>query len=306
VYGQYLGQRYQQDTNILWVLGGDRIAEGYEATWSAMAEGITQGLGRKSFMTYHPMGGGSSSANLHQAEWLSMNMMQSGHCLVDTPNWEMIGADYTRLPVKPTLDGEPNYEDHPIDPYLRQWRVEYGRFDAYDVRKQAYRAVFAGACGHTYGHHSVWQMWSRERQPVTFAMPPWEEAILRPGAQQMIHLKNLMLSRPYLSRIPAQDMLVDLAPAPPVLNQDDRVNSARAAYPAATRCAQGTYGLVYFPLAEQSLQVDVSLLNGPVKAWWYDPRNGRSYFAGDPPNQITSFTSPITGPDWVLVLDATA
>jgi hypothetical protein len=306
VYGQYLGQRYRDDTNILWVLGGDRNAQGYEAVWAGLAQGLCDGLGLNPFMTYHPMGGTSSSASLHQAEWLSMNMMQSGHCLVDTPNWEMIQADYTRLPAKPVLDGEPNYEDHPIDPYLRQWRSEYGRFDPCDVRKQAYRAVFAGACGHTYGHHSVWQMWSRERQPVTFAMPPWEEAILRPGAQQLIHLKNLMLSRPYFSRIPGQDMLVDLAPAPPVAGPDDRLNPRRAAYPVATRDAGGAYGLVYFPQAEQTFKVDLRLLNGPVKAWWYDPRSGRSHFAGDYPSYITSFTSPIAGPDWVLVLDATA
>jgi hypothetical protein len=149
-------------------------------------------------------------------------------------------------------------------------------------------------------------MWSRERQPVTFAMPPWEEAILRPGAQQLIHLKNLMLSRPYFSRIPGQDMLVDLAPAPPVAGPDDRLNPRRAAYPVATRDAGGAYGLVYFPQAEQTFKVDLRLLNGPVKAWWYDPRSGRSHFAGDYPSYITSFTSPIAGPDWVLVLDATA
>ena len=62
--------------------------------------------------------------------------------------------------------------------------------------------------------------------------------------------------------------------------------------------------MVYFPQAEQGLRVDLSRLSGRVKAWWFDPRNGRSHPAGKHPNEIVTFTSPIAGPDWVLVLDA--
>jgi len=306
VYGKFLGERYKNDRNILWILGGDRPAEGFESVWAAMAEGITEGLGFKPFFTYHPKGGTSSSAALHEAEWLHMNMFQSGHCPVDAPNWEMVRADYERTPVKPVLDGEPNYEHHPIDPYLRAWKPEFGRFTDYDVRKQAYRAVFAGACGHTYGSHSVWQMYSSRYSPITFASLAWDEAIYAPGAQQMIHLKNLMLSRPYLTRIPAPDLLPHVTPPPPMANNDDRINPLRAAHAVATRDADGTYGLVYFPQAEQSLQVDLRLLKGRVKAQWFDPRNGRCHAAGEYPNEMVTFTSPIAGPDWVLVLDSTA
>jgi len=217
-YGKFLGQRYRNESNILWILGGDRPADGYENLWAAMADGIIEGLGQRPFFTYHPRGGASSSAWLHSAEWLDMNMLQSGHVLLDAPNWEMICTDYVRLPSKPVLDGEPNYEDHPIDPFLRKWQPEFGRYTDYDVRKQAYRSVFAGACGYTYGHHSVWQFWTLQREPVNFPMPAWDEAILRPGAAQMVYIKNLMLSRPYLSRIPASDMLPDLVKVVPVDN----------------------------------------------------------------------------------------
>ena len=303
-YGEFLGRRYRKDPNILWILGGDRPAEGYETVWGAMAQGIADGSGRRPFCTYHPTGGGSSSAVLHQAGWLDMNMLQSGHCLLDAPNWEMVRSDYGRTPVKPVLDGEPNYEDHPVDPYQREWKPEYGRFTEYDVRKQAYRSVLSGACGHTYGHHSVWQFWDLTREPINFPMPAWQEAVLRPGAWQMAHLKNLMLSRPYASRIPGPDLLAGFSPAPPTRGIEDRRNPLRAAQPAASRCAEGSYALVYFPLAEQSLQIDARLLAGPLNAWWFDPRTGRARPAGDHTNQILTFTSPIAGPDWVLVLDS--
>jgi hypothetical protein len=305
IYGKFLGQRYRNDSNILWILGGDRPAEGCEALWAAMADGIVEGLGYRPFFTYHPNGGSSSSRWLHQTAWLDMNMFQSGHVLVDTPNWEMIARDYGLTPARPVLDGEPNYEDHPIDPYLRPWKPEYGRYSDYDVRKQAYRAVFSGGCGHTYGHHSVWQFWSLARTPINFPMPTWDEAILRPGAKQMVFVKNLMLSRPYFSRIPAQDMLPNVKPTPPA---DVKIHHdpLRAAYPCATRCADGSYAFVYFPMAQQRLQVDLRLLSGRVKAQWYDPRTGLSYDAGEYANEVTTFESLIAGPDWVLVLDSAA
>lgn len=304
IYGEYLGRRYREDSNILWVLGGDRPAEGYEALWAAMAEGIVTGLGFRPFFTYHPMGGHSSSRWVHAAEWLDMNMLQSGHVYYDAPNWDMVTADYRRTPTKPVLDGEPNYEHHPVDPYLRKWKPEMGRYSDYDVRKQAYRAVFAGACGHTYGSHSIWQFWSLQREPLNHPMPPWDEAVLGLGAEQMVHLKNLMLSRPYLERIPAQEMLPEVEPTLPVGAPDsDRYNPQRAGHPLATRDANGSYAMVYFPLAEQRLQVDLRPLADKVRAWWYDPRQGKAFVAGEHDNQVTTFVSPIAGPDWVLVLD---
>ncbi len=306
VYGRFLGERYRHDTNILWILGGDRPAEGYEAVWGAMAEGILEGLGRRPFgqpfMTYHPIGAKSSSEWLHNADWLRMIMLQSCHGWQDVTNCEMIASDYAHTPIKPVLDDVANYEDHPIDPFSRQWQAGHGRFTAYDVRKQAYRAVFAGACGHTYGHQSIWQFWRLDRPPVNFPMPTWDEAVYAPGATQMIHLKNLMLSRPYLDRIPAQEMLLGL-PAIPKPDLAQHADPLRAAHPQATRPADGRYAFIYFPLAEQTLRIDLSCLAGRVTAIWYDPRTGQSHPAGDYSKGLVTVTSPIAGPDWVLVVD---
>lgn len=329
IYGQYLGQRYRNDSNILWILGGDRPATGYEDVWAAMAEGITDGLGRRPLFTYHPSGGQSSSAWLAEAAWLDMHMLQSGHSLLDAPNWEMISADYQRQPVKPVLDGEPNYEDHPIDPWSRPWQPAYGRFTDYDVRKQAYRAVFSGACGHTYGHHSIWQFWELKREPINYPMPTWDEAILRPGSAQLIHLKNLLLgqvpelgwqmspgvkdtAQAYFNRIPDQGLLPEQAPTQPAGPiETDRYNPQRAAYACATRDEGGSYAFVYIPQAGQTVTVDLGrLMAGKdtrptgrnFQAAWYDPRNGKVYTIGDYSSQArVQFTTPIAGPDWVLV-----
>lgn len=295
-YGEFVGRRYREAANVIWIMGGDRpeVADGvdYAPVWRALAAGVKAGVGGHTLMTYHPKGGEGSSQTFHNDDWLDLNMWQSGHMQPDLPNWEMITQDYQRTPVKPVLDGEPNYEDHPIGPYHRQWQPEHGYFDAYDVRKQAYRAVFAGACGHTYGHHSIWQMYDQGREPKTFPLCTWKEALDRPGAAQMIHLRRLLESRPYLNRVPDQSLLLT---DPGAGGQHIR----------ATRADDGSYALVYVPDARRDFQLDARRLSGAMlRCWWYDPRTGAARPIGEQPRSgALAFTTPDNGPDWVLAVD---
>jgi hypothetical protein len=298
-YGQWIAARYQDRANVIWINGGDRPEErdgvNVTAVWRRLAAGIRSVVGRQALMTYHPSGGGSSANYFHEDDWLDLNMWQSGHSRLDSPNWDMIARDYARQPTKPMLDGEPNYEDHPINPFTRKWIPEYGCFTEYDVRKQAYRAVFAGACGHTYGHHAVWQFYEEKRKPVNFPQMPWRQAIERPGAAQLKHLVALVKSRPYFERIPDQSLIAS----------DARTG---AAHIQATRAADGSFAFVYLPQACQSVTVDARPLSGQkLNAWWYDPRIGTTTPIGEVEKSADLlFTTPDTGPDWVLVLDDTA
>ncbi len=81
----------------------------------------------------------------------------------------MTRADYDRTPVKPVVDGEPIYEDHPVSFDAKK----LGHSIAGDVRRPLYWDLFDGAFGHTYGHHSVWQMWSPARTPINNPLMPW-------------------------------------------------------------------------------------------------------------------------------------
>jgi hypothetical protein len=95
---------------------------------------------------------------------------------------------------------------------ITPWRSAPGTtgysFDAH-VRQRAYWDVFPGAFGHTYGNHAVWQMYTPERKPVNGPLFYWYEAIDRPGAGQMQHLRALIESRPFLSRVPDQTIVAD-------------------------------------------------------------------------------------------------
>lgn len=215
-------------------------------------------------------------------------MIQSGHARRDATNYKMIAADYAKKPVRPCLDGEPNYEDHPVN-----WNPENGYFNDYDVRKAAYRALFAGACGHTYGANPIWQFYTPARKPITGVRTPWRSALHLPGADQMQYVRALLESRPFLSRVPDQSLLVS-APG------------KGAEHVQATRDANGSYAFVYLPTG-RPVKVDVRELSGPrLRVAWFDPRTGTTRASGECTNdQPREFTPPSHGPghDWVLVLD---
>jgi hypothetical protein len=77
----------------------------------------------------------------------------------------------------------------------------------------------------------------------------------------------------------------------------------------ATRDAEGRYALVYAPVG-RPFTVRMAAIKGPrVKAWWFDPRDGKATPIGEYTNEgERSFTPPAPGEflDWVLVLDDAA
>src|SRR4051812_37968836 len=292
-YGEFLGKRYGR-RGVIWILGGDRTATGFEPTWRALARGIAIGVSGKEdydavLMSFHPRGGETSSTWFHNDPWLDFNMHQTGHGLAENVrSWERIAKDYARTPVKPVLDGEPLYEDHPLAFRSR----DYGdSFDAH-VRQRAYWDVFSGAAGHTYGNHSVWQIYAPGRKPVNGPLLFWNEAIHRPGANQMRYVRSLVESRPYLSRVPDQSMVVA------ALEGADHIVATRG----------DGYAFVYSPQGRK-FSVNLEKLGPKVQAWWYNPRDGAAAEAGTfDTSETREFTCPSEGfgSDWVLVLDDAA
>ncbi|MEL6192390.1 MAG: glycoside hydrolase family 140 protein [Bacteroidota bacterium] len=294
--GKWMGERYKERDNIIWVMGGDRNPrEGSDdiAVWNAMAKGVTEGVGsaEEALITFHPQPSrpGGSSNWFHQEEWLDFNMHQTGHC-PNQPTYEIMAHDYNLSPTKPVLDGEPLYEDHPNCFNAK----ELGHSVPSDIRRIIYWNVFAGSFGHSYGCHAVWQMFTNDKDPINYPLRPWKEALQLPLANQMKHLKNLMLSRPFLSRIPDQSMVISK-------QEDDET------YVIATRDSEGSYAMIYFPTGK-TIELDLTNLNGDmVSGWWYDTRTGVSFQAASyPTDKMVDIMPPSQGKgnDWVLVLDA--
>jgi hypothetical protein len=308
VYAQILARRYEKQWNILWVLGGDRpvLYEGQGAdvgkhyddrpVWRAMAQGIESVLGKETFITYHPSGGKyRTSDQIHDEAWLDMNVFQSGHGEREADAWNWVTADLAKRPQKPTLDMEPCYEDHPVNPWDNKWTRARGYFSAYDVRARIYRVIFAGACGVTYGHHHIWQFTNPALYKPIFVgdtIIPWKKAARAEAAGEMQYVKDLMLSRPYFTRIADQSLV------------KSGQGGTYVDYIAATRDEKGSYAMLYLP-QNKPLTVDLNKISGDTKkVWWYSPVTGKATAGGDVKGKGTqAFTPPKGGKDWVLVID---
>lgn len=307
IFGATLAKRYSDNWNILWIVGGDRPAvytsrDGQEKkyddrpVWRSMALGIESVLGKEAFITYHPAGGSeSTSQHIHNEEWLDMNAFQSGHGSRETEAWKWVKRDLAKEPQKPTLDMEPCYEDHPVNPWDGKWTRERGYFDAYDVRARIYRGVFAGACGVTYGHHQIWQFLNKDLyEPINVGdtIIGWQKAMHADAANQMQYLKNLMLSRPYFSRIGDQEIIV----SDKGTNYKDII--------IATRDESGAYAMIYLP-QNKPVTIDLSKISGSNKnVSWFDPRTGKTKKEKSAKGTgQQSFTPPKDGQDWVLIID---
>jgi hypothetical protein len=104
-YGKWIGNRYRNEPNIIWILGGDRPAvrdsNDWRPVWRAMARGILEATSHQCLITYHPWGGENSTSQwIRNEPWLDMNMFQSGHGGGhDVPCWDLVKRDRSYTPV---------------------------------------------------------------------------------------------------------------------------------------------------------------------------------------------------------------
>jgi len=298
IYGEWLGRRYCKQP-VIWILGGDRDPENEVQVEiiRAMARGLEKGDGGAHLKTYHPQGTSNSAQLFHADEWLDFNMIQSGHARPVRPNLIDAQKNLHRTPTKPTLDGEPCYEDQPIQGETWENRkapdVNPVRFDEWDVRRAAYESLLAGSCGHAYGNQNIWQFWQPERPPVGLAHTPWTQALDHPGAIQMKHLRGLMSARPFWQ------LRYDLG-----LIAKDEAEEEEAAQAAVA--SDGSFALLYLPLGTPVTVKFDKLSGSEVKASWFNPRQNSSEKIGVfPKGTPVRFVPPHHGRnnDWILVLD---
>jgi hypothetical protein len=287
-YGKWIGSRYKDSPNIIWIIGGDRPGGGANfEIWNALANGI-KSVDQNHLMTFHPMGGSSSSKWFHQQAWLDFNMMQTGHGERSYAAYKkLMIPDYQLQPAKPTFDGEPRYEDHPHD-----WKPEIlGWFDEADVRQAAYWNLFSGGFGHTYGCHAIWQMLTPERTAVGYARHTWYDDLDLLGAADMINVRRLMESRPITDRVPFQELIANS-----YMPETD--------YIVATKGKN--YAFIYIPTGGVA-NINMEKLEWKQSVvWWYNPRTGLASKLKETDHTGIQEFKPQSGGrgnDWILVLD---
>jgi hypothetical protein len=296
-YALWIAERYKNRHNVIWVNGGDVRGDDSTSIWNIIGSAIRKTC-KNQLITFHPFGRTQSSTWFHNEPWLDLNMFQSGHRRYDQDttglaygedNWKYASADYKRIPVKPTLDGEPSYEGIPqgLHDFTQPLWTDT------DVRRYVYWSVFAGCCGFTYGNNSVMQFNKpADRNPEFGAKKYWNTAINDPGASQMKYLKQLILSKPYFERVPAGELLAG--------SQGKKYD-----YIAITR---GKNYVFAYTFNGSDISLDMKMLSWPeYRVSWFDPKNGKTTVSGIYKNTgTTTFNPPgekVSGNDWVLILE---
>jgi hypothetical protein len=262
-YGRFLGKRYRDFDNILWVMGGDRDPGPAREAVDMVAYGIRES-DRRHLMTAH-CHSESSPVEQFPGSWLSVSTSYAYEIV-----HQRVESDYERKPAYPLFLIESVYEGEHNSSQLQ-------------FRRQAYWAVLGGEFGHVMGNLPIWSF-----------NPGWEVAMNLPGSVAMERWGRLLRSRPWYDLVPDSDHSVVTGGVGEYWGND---------YLSAALARDGTTLMAYMPSARTVTVEMGKLSKAGMTAWWFDPRSGLASAGGTiAATGAHAFTPPGDG-DWVLVLD---
>jgi hypothetical protein len=271
-YGRYLGKRYKDFDNIIWLMGGDRHPGPALEEVDMVALGIKE-YDQRHLFSAHCDSDHSAVDDFSGGRWLDINT---------TYTYGIVHAkllqDYNRAPAMPFVLIESSYE---------------GEHNASEVqiRRQAYWAVLCDSFGHFFGNNPVWHFDGPGLFPAKMT---WQQAMDLPGSVGMMYWGRLFRSRAWFDLVPDQKHEVVTGGLGEFTGLD---------YLAAARTSDGSTVIAYLP-TKRTITVDMSKVSGAQTiGWWFDPRTGRATAAGTFPTSGTQELTPPAEGDWVLVLD---
>ncbi len=304
-YARFLGQRYQDAKNIIWMLGGDVKGNVGGKTFHILG-GMLKQYNPERLIGFHPFGRTSTIQWFQNTEWLDFHMFQSGHRRYDQAclgvwddnarkepfygedNWRYVQDAKVLQETKPVLDGEPSYEGIPKGLH----NPRNGYWTSREIRRYAYWSVFAGAAGHTYGNNAIMQFYDENSVKPSYGVREyWQEALHHEGASQMRYLKELMLSVDFVHGRPMDEVLV--------YGQKERY------FRVATFGAEDF--LFCYTYSGDEFVVDLKkFMHRPVELYWFNPQNGAYSYIDTLQGVDKFYAYPAKKDaeinDWVLVI----
>jgi hypothetical protein len=281
-YGRFIGERFKDLPNIVWMMGGDFTPnEADRWTVTEVAEGIRE-VDPAHPMTGHGSPPSSAIGAFGDPEWLTVNTVYSYEKTLFRP----MLAEYQRRPSRPFVLVESTYEgEHDSKPE--------------QIRRQAYWAMLSGACGQFFGNNPIWHFDGPGLYPVKLT---WQEAMDGTGSRDMARLRRLFVGLAWHRLVPEQDHSLVI---------DGYGGGDAAALTAQT--ADRKLSVTYIPSTgrePRGLTVRLSQFPGPVTARWYNPTDGR--FAAIDVNPLpdrdfhvfrTTGDNGTKTNDWLLILE---
>lgn len=276
-YGRYIGRRYRNFKNIMWVHGGDFSPPNKDVV-TAVADGIRV-FDSRSLNTAHCGQGFSALDWWRGSPWLQVNTSYT---------YDAVYLDAKRQYLQP--------ENMPFFLIESWYENEHGSTEQ-RLRTQAYHALLSGGAGQVFGNNPIWHF---DGPGIWPAPVMWRQALNGRGSQSMTHLHNLFAPLQWWQMTPD-------------INNNFLINGLSADQDRAVGAVadDGSFAVTYLP-GIRDITARLDLLAGPrVNARWYDPSAG-TYRAvtGSPfPNLGTRAFNPLRlnrrgFSDWVLLLQS--
>ena len=276
-YGNFLGKRYVNYDNIMWMFGNDyQDNDRANNNMMALFQGIRQYDTRHLF-TLENGGDTITFWNTTMRPYLDANgiYMYYGHMGSESYRSHFLDQ-YSRADVAPTFNMESDYDASPNG-------------FAWELRMQHYVYLLSGSSGDWYGHDHVWGFQS-----------DWQNVLTTQGTIEIGYFNTLRNSIPWTSLIPDQNGTVFTG-----------IGGNTSSEYSGASTADGKLALAYKPKSgagAQRFTVNMAAFSGAVTAKWYDPTNG-TYIAigsGLVNSGSKSFNTPTKNSagdnDFVLVL----
>jgi Protein of unknown function (DUF4038)/Putative collagen-binding domain of a collagenase len=290
-YGQFLGDRYKNFDNIIWMSGNDyeRWSDPKnEAVVMSVALGILDRDSRHIHTAELHVG---RSVSTDDPKWVPLVSLNAAYCY-RPPYIDVLRGYNNQAKTIPVFMVEAVYEFEDN----AQHRVSTPS----TLRRQEYWSNLSGATGQLYGNAYTWPFKSG-----------WKEHLKTPGATQMVYLKSFFESRRWFDLVPDQTHTTLIAGFGKMLTENDLQSGQidNNDYATAARAEDGSLVLAYLP-TRRTVTIQMSKVSGPATARWFDPSNGTyTAIAGSPFANSGSrhFTPPGKNHDgdgdWVLVLE---
>lgn len=283
-YGNFLGNRYKDKGNVVWVMYGDyAVASGDRPRYQDVIDGILA-YDTDALVTAHSSRGNSSLDSFSGDSRISVDVVYSG---LDDAYSEMATV-YARSPVLPGFLFEGYYEGHANGTAAR-------------VRSQPWSILCSGGCGALFGHEGVWPFGTGGMGGAwTGGFSASQGYFGSTLTQHMRHVKTMVDSVAWHMLQPKTGTeLVTTS----LSSGSSRICPALA--------SDASFGLVWVPTAT-SPTIALSAFSGPnVQARWYDPTDGSytaigTYSASGTQSMAHPGNNAAGASDWVLRLDSVA
>ena len=272
-WGQYLGHRYKNFDNIVWLIGGDADPAPVKNKVLEFVNGILENDNRHLFTAHNQPESYALSPWTNQS-WLKINNVYSYSATL----YQQCSTAFNITPTMPYFMIEADYENEHSASQQR-------------LRSQAYWPVLSGAMGYIFGNCPIWHFGASAN---TCGLTNWKAQLDSPGSLSMMYAQKLFMSRAWHLLIPDFKHTVVTA---------GYGTWGKTDYATAAISSNGNTIICYIP-SKRQVTVDLSKISGSkCKAWWYNPSDGKAILIGTYENSKCQLFTPPSNSDWVLVID---